>query len=107
MFIQGSNEALVITFDESVENLTKILVTVWCDKAMQKLVKKWRETDMQVAQNTIVCPLTEKETAAFPPHPLTVEIKGLDEDGTTVIYEAIPIEVVARHDGSISLTEGT
>lgn len=106
MVIQGSNESLVITFDESVENMAKMLVTIWLDSEKETLVKSWRETDMQIAQNTIVCPLSEAETAAFPPYPLTVEIKGLDADGTTVIYEAIPIEVVARHDGSIPLTEG-
>lgn len=105
MIIQGSNDPLVIMFDESVENFPKMLVTIWRDSAMTKLVKKWRETDMQIAENMIVCPLTEQETAAFPPHQLIVEIKGLDENGTIVIYEAIPIEVMARHDSGIPLTE--
>ena len=105
MFVQGSNEPLVITFDESVEHLTKILVTVWCEDGGEKLVKSWRENDMQIAQNTIICPLTEKETAAFKPPTLAVNIKGLDENGTTMIYEEILIDVMARHDGGITLTE--
>lgn len=107
MVIQGSNEPLVITFDESVDALHKLLVTLWVDKPSRRLIRQWRETEMQIAQNTVTCPLTEQETAAFPPHQLTAEIKGLDENGTIVIYEAIPIEVIPRHDGSIPLTEGT
>lgn len=105
MIIQGSNEPLVIQFDESVDTLDKLLVTLWADKPSRRLIRQWRETEMQIAQGTVTCPLTEQETAALPNGPLTVEIKGLDANGTVVIYEAIPIPVAIRRDGSIPLTE--
>lgn len=105
MIIQGSNEPLVIQFDESVDALDKLLVTLWADKPSRRLIRQWRETEMQIAQDTVTCPLTEQETAALPTGPLTVEIKGLDGSGTVVLYEAISIPVAFRRDGGITLTE--
>ena len=49
MIVQGANEPLVITFDESVDALDKLLVTLWVDKPSRRLIRQWRETEMQIA----------------------------------------------------------
>lgn len=104
MIIQGSNVPLTIQFDASVAEMPKLVVTLWNDSGIKKLVKKWEKSDMTISEDTAICPMSEKETASLPSRSLIVEAKGLDEDGETVFWDAAEIDVTARRDSVIKLT---
>ena len=46
MIIQGSNVPLTIQFDANVAEMPKLVVTLWNDSSIRKLVKKWEKSDM-------------------------------------------------------------
>lgn len=100
--LQGSNNPLVIEFDEDV-TVPKLSVTLWNSA---KLLKAWDENTIDRDGNRIICALSEDETSAFPASNVTIEIKGLDDDGFTVFWEKFTINVEARKDKVIKLTGG-
>lgn len=106
MIIQGSNNPLVIQFDASVADMPVLLVTLWSDTAgyPNKLLKSWDREQMTIDDDTVVCPLTETETKAFPNGNLVLEAKGLDEDGNTIFWDQYELDVMTRRDRIILLT---
>lgn len=102
---QGSNNPLVIEFEEE-PGAPVLAISLWGDGRGQaeKPLKVWKTEDVTVDGRTIVCPLTEEETAGFPPSGVTLEIKGLDENGYTIFWEQMNVRVVARRDRIILLT---
>lgn len=104
--IQGSNVPIVIEFDENIENLPVIIITLWCDEMIYRgdPLKMWNKEDITVSNNMAVCPITEDETAKLPAAPLVMEVKGLDENGKTVFWKEYEVDVVARRDRNIKLT---
>lgn len=103
VFVQGSNNPLCVQFDEAIDELPDIVVTLWREN---KLIKKWEKADMLIDDDTIVCPISAEETAAMIPTPHIIQIKALDENGYTIIYVALKINVVPRNDSGIELTAG-
>lgn len=95
MIVQGSNLPLIITLEETVEDMTNLTISMW--DARQNLVKEWTQGDVVIDGNVITCPLKETETAAFPRGVLGVEVKCLSGFNTAHWAEA-QIEVVARND---------
>ena len=104
--VQGSNVPLTIKFDSSVENLSKLVVTLWSDIRANGPLKQWEKADMTISGDTVICPLTEDETKSFPKTILVVEIKALDGNGDTAFWQEVPIKVVPRRDKIITLTDG-
>ena len=102
--VQGSNVPLTIKFDSSVENLPKLVVTLWSDMRPGQPLKMWELSDMTVSGDTVICPLTEDETATMPKSVLTVLAKGLDSNGQTVFWDEYPLNTLARKDRIIKLT---
>lgn len=102
--VQGSNIPLTIQFDASVENLPKLVVTLWSDLRKGAPLKTWETDDMTISGDTAICPLTEDETARMPKYTLVVEAKGLDANDQTVFWDEYPINVVMRRDRIIKLT---
>lgn len=70
---------------------------------MKKLVKKWEKQDVVINEDTVMCPLTESETASFPVDTLTIEIKGIDAEDQIVFWESSTVDVVSRHDSTFRL----
>ena len=101
MLIQGTSNPLVIEFDQDVTDFAKLIITAWTVKKV--LLKKWEKADLTIEENTVICPLTEEETKAFPATAITIEAKGLDEDDTPIFWDEICVEMVPRNDKNISL----
>lgn len=108
MLIQGSNNPLTIQFSEPVEDLPRLVVTLWLDRSarISRMIKQWEKEDMMVSGDTVVCQLTEEETRALSPNTHVVEAKGLDEHGNTVFWAEYKIDVLNRRDKVILLTQG-
>lgn len=108
MLIQGSNNPIVITFDASVADIPQLVATLWrrFAAAGASPIKVWTQDDMLIDGDTAVCPITEEETAALPTSGVTLEVKGLDAYGNTVIWQAVNVPVLMRNDRDIELTEG-
>lgn len=104
MLIQGSNNPLVIKFDQDVDGLSGLVVTLWTDSAAPQRIKTWTLAEMEVEGNEAVCPITEAETAAIEAATVMVEAKGLNEDGYTVFWDAYKLKVKSRRDRVITLT---
>ena len=107
MIIQGSNNSLVIQFDQSVTDIPTLVVTLWRDligRGSQK-VKEWQKSDMTVDGDTVICEITEAETAALPAQQMVIEAKGLDGSGNTIFWDEYRVDVKNRRDKVIRLTE--
>lgn len=107
MILQGSNNPLVIQFDASVADIPKLVVTLWSDRVTMSAnpLKTWEKADMTVSGDTVICPLTEQETAALPPYALVLEAKGLNGEGNTIFWEEYKLDVGKRRDKIIRLTQ--
>lgn len=102
MMIQGSNNPLVIQFDQAVDSLPQLVVSLW--SASGESLKTWALPDMMVSGDTAVCPLTEAETANIGGAKVTLEAKGLDGSGNTVFWDSVNVYVKTRQDKVIRLT---
>jgi hypothetical protein len=100
MIIQGTNRPIVLKFDQDVSGLSDLIVTIWDRKGT--LIKEYKTADLTIVGDTVSCPLTEAESAALPLYSVTLEAKGLD-DGETVFWDKLTVNVVRRNDKSISL----
>lgn len=101
---QGSNSPLVVTLDMDATELTALSVSLWHEN--QKSggpIKAWTMNDVNIDNDTVACPLTEEETAAFPRETLILEVKGL-KNGFTVFWERFKVKVEARNDKNIILS---
>lgn len=101
--IQGSNNPLIITFDQSVDNIPILVATLW-KRSNKELIKKWEREDMIIEDDVATCPLTEEETAGLRTKIVTLEIKGLDSGDNTVFWESYDIDIMERNDKNIELT---
>jgi hypothetical protein len=104
VIVQGSNAPLTIVFDKPVSGM-ELVVTLWGLDARQSdtLIRRWNTEDMTIANNTVICPRTEAETAKLPNGTLTVEAKGLS-GGETVFWAAAKVDVLFRRDRVVRLT---
>lgn len=103
MIIQGTNAPIIVTFDADISDLPVLVISLWCREKTE--LKRWEKADMVIDGDTAALPLTEEETAAFPEGTITLEAKGLDENGQTVFWEQMPVLVEGRRDRAITLTE--
>ena len=107
MIIQGSNNPLVIQFDASVENMPVLVVTLWADTSERspQIVKQWNTEDMIIDKDTAVCPISESETKDITVKYVILEAKGLDDDGNTIFWDQYKLDIKARRDRIIMLTQ--
>ena len=106
MIVQGSNNPLVLTFDQSVDDIPSLSVTLWSATGrLTRPLKAWTRADMMINGATVVCPLTEDETKNLVSTNLILEAKGLDGDGNTIFWDEYPIDLHKRRDRMITLTQ--
>lgn len=105
MIIQGTNVPIEIVFDRSVAEIPVLVASAWA--ADGTMLQKWEKSDMDVAEDgvTVQLPLTEEETASWPKKTCGLEVKGLDENGSTIFWDKVGLDVRFRHDRVIFLTE--
>lgn len=106
MIVQGSNNPLILTFDVSVANIPTLLVTLWSKNGRAtRPIKAWTRDDMMINGATVVCPITERETANLVTENIMLEAKGVDSEGNTIFWTEYPIELHHRRDRIIPLTQ--
>lgn len=106
MIVQGSNNPLVLTFDQSVDTIPSLSVTLWSATARNtRPLMAWTNADMMINDDTVVCPMTESETQNLVSGKMVLEAKGLDENGNTIFWAEYPIDLHRRRDRIISLTQ--
>lgn len=102
MIIQGSNNPLTLTFDESVEGIPSLVATLWA--GMGVMIKRWDKTDMGIDGDVVTLPLTEEETAALHGGSIMLDVKGVDENGSIIFWDEAGLRVLPRRDHTIALT---
>lgn len=109
MIIQGSNNPLVIQFDQDMSGYDTLVITVWkgISAGTYNILKRWNKADLTVSGDTVTCPLTEAETKTFPASSVNVEAKALNDDGDTIFWAEMDVNVMFRRDRIISLGGGT
>lgn len=110
MIVQGTNSPIKVVFDSSVSTMQKIVATLWSAKGGTEL-KRWDTEDITIGTteqegDTIYLPLLEDETKDYPKGKVVLEIKGLNEGGTTVFWQEVKIAVKERRDKIVDLDEG-
>lgn len=105
--IQGSKNPLVVTFDDDVSGLAALRITLWSDLAGSPgtPLKMWTEQDVTIQGETVICPLTEAETAAMPMGTAILEIKGMDGSQAEIFWEQFKLDVALRRDKDIALSQ--
>ena len=98
VIIQGSNNPLVITLDEDVSDIPVIIVTLWSNGT--EPVRSWNRESMTVDGDKLICPITEDETAGLA-NAVTVDVKAWDENGQTVFWDEVMVNVKNRKDRNI------
>lgn len=107
MLIQGSNNPLVITFDQRIEDLPALVVSLWRDPSGYiQPIKVWQKNEMTITGDTAICELTEADTKDLPEGALRIEAKGLNDDGSTIFWDKYVVDVLPRKDRSIDLVGG-
>lgn len=107
MIIQGSNNPLIIQFDTNVDTMPALVVTLWSDNvgSQCKMLKQWKNGDMDINGDTATCPISEQETKMLPSGFAIIEAKGLDEYGNTIFWDQYKTDVKTRRDKLIMLTQ--
>ena len=107
MIIQGSNNPLVIQFDANIESIPVLVVTLWNSNIScpLKMIKRWDKADMIIDNDTAVCPLSESDTSGLHNGQVVLEAKGLDENGNTLFWDEYKLDIKARRDKIIKLTQ--
>lgn len=99
MLIQGSNNPIVIKFDRQIEDIPALVVSLWRDSAhYPEPICTWHRQDMLISGDTVVCDLTTEVTRDLPNCILRIEAKGLDDDGNTIFWDRVPVDVKVRKD---------
>ena len=99
MIIQGSNQPLLIIFDDDIrENVQDLSVSLY---VMGGELKHWDMPDLIIDGDTATAKLTQEETASFPAGACHIEIKWLDLDGVTQFNKIISDQIVYRSDKRI------
>lgn len=104
MILQGSNLPILIIFDDDLDDVADMVVSLWRRKGQE--LKRWETNDLAIEGNTVTLPITEAETAALPEGYNTLEVKGLDENGYTIFWEDVQVLVGDRKDKGIMITGG-
>lgn len=102
MIIQGSNNPITLTFDGDLADIPTLVATLWLGKG--NMLKRWDKADMDIDGSTAILPLTEEETAAINGGYIALDVKGLDEYGSTIFWDEATLRVLCRRDSSIALT---
>lgn len=106
LFVQGSNNPLLIEFNESIATIPKIIISLWSNMIGHGVpLKVWYKNDIVINDTIAICPLTEDETASFPGYQVELLVKGLDENGYTIFWRRFNVDVEHRQDKIFKLTQ--
>lgn len=103
MIIQGSNTPIVVTFSDDIATMVSLVATLWTEDGQN--IKTWNKDDM-IPDNdgtTVELPLTEEETREYPVGFVSLEIKGVAENGQILFWKDAKIRVQSRMDREIDL----
>ena len=93
--IQGSNTPITLVFSRDMSDIKNFNASLW--RGSSKL-KQWGIEDVNIIQNTIELPLTEKDTLSFIPGRAIIEAKWLPNLGDIELAKEASIIIDARKD---------
>lgn len=99
--VQGSNAPIEIEFDEDVSGLTSLIVSLWNPKNIIEPAISWDMEDMTISGANASCPITQAQTAALPVGHMILEAKGVNGEGTIVIWDRVVINIAPRFDRNL------
>lgn len=106
LFVQGSNNPLIIEFADSIDNVPKMIISLWSSMGGYGMpLKVWHKSDILIDDKIAICPLTEDETAAFPGYQVEILVKGLDANGYTIFWRRFNVDILHRQDRVFKLTQ--
>lgn len=100
MIIQGANEPIVINFNMDISSFTEIHIAL-VNKKSKKVLKHWSKADVVIDGELCICPLTQQDTIQMPTGDCFVEVKWLDEKGSTVFAKPLEDRILNRSDKDI------
>ncbi len=102
--IQGSNCAIVVSFDRDISSCAKVEAGLYhpLPHGESKKLKEWHKEGITFYEETatIELPVTQSETISFPTGSCCLEIKALDSDGKTVLWNPIVGTIEARNNST-------
>ena len=99
MIIQGTNVPITLTFPVSVSSAKEIEISLHEENG--KELKHWGKDSLTVEGNTVYCNLTQEETILFPACRCRIEVKWLDENGTSNFADVIYDRISYRADKTV------
>lgn len=99
MIIQGTNVPITLTFPVDVSGAKEIEISL--SEENGKELKHWNKESLTVEGNTVYCNLTQEETILFPACRCRIEIKWLDEYGTSNFADVIYDRISYRADKTV------
>lgn len=97
--LQGSNEPLLLeTDEEAIKELTSFSAAL-VDR--DTILKIWTLEDITIQENILILPLKESETLALNNGLVTLDIKGLNKNGTIIFMELVDFHVIHRANKTV------
>lgn len=93
--IQGSNQPIIVTFDNDITDIKDLHVALFSN---HEPLKEWYMDDIIIEGNTATCPLKQAETLSFKRGACTIEIKWMDEEGDVYLSEIVRSQIIRRDD---------
>lgn len=101
MIIQGSNNPIVIAFDEEVSEIKDWSISLYGEDkrgAPGELLKHWGSGDLIIDGVAVFAPLTETETMSFMPCVASLEIKWLSPEDSIYHSDVVRVRISGRKD---------
>lgn len=99
---QGSNSAIVVKFDVAISDYQKVECGLYhtVPNGNVTTLKEWTKSDITFDDTTATMelPITQAESIEFTKGSCVLEIKGLDSDGETMMFDPIYGVVDERHN---------
>lgn len=100
--IQGSNSAIVVSFDCDISTASKVEAGLYhpLPHGKSEKLKEWHKEDITFYEETatIELPLTQAETLSFPTGACSLEIKALDSDEKVTLWNPIVGTIEERNN---------
>ena len=93
--IQGSNSPITLIFSQNMSSIKNFNASLWHGSTM---MKRWSMSDINIIQNEIELPLTEKETLDFISGRARIEAKWIPEIGDIELANEVTVDVESRKD---------
>lgn len=99
MIIQGTNRPIILSFQDSMEDIKDIEVCLYGSE--NAFLKHWDIEDISIEDKKVICPITQYESINFTPGKCHIEVKWMNEYGETCFAKTLNTTIVERYCKSI------